>query len=84
MLIRVENLCKHYKTGNMHAKQQSVLEQLNFSIAQGQTLGLIGESGCGKSTLARTMLGLTPPSGGKIFLNEQEVLTQRGSLKKEF
>lgn len=84
MLIRVENLCKHYKTGNMHAKQQSVLEQLNFSITQGQTLGLIGESGCGKSTLARTMLGLTPPSGGKIFLNEQEVLTQRGSLKKEF
>lgn len=84
MLIRVENLCKHYKTGNMHLEQQSVLEQLNFSIAQSQTLGLIGESGCGKSTLARTMLGLTPPSGGKIFLNDQDVLTKRGSLKKEF
>lgn len=84
MLIRVENLCKHYKTGNMHLEQQSVLEQLNFSISRGQTLGLIGESGCGKSTLARTMLGLTPPSGGKIFLNDQEVLTKRGSLKKEF
>lgn len=59
MLIRVENLCKHYKTGNMHSEQQSVLEQLNFTITHGQTLGLIGESGCGKSTLARTMLGLT-------------------------
>ncbi|KAF5082710.1 Oligopeptide transport ATP-binding protein OppF [anaerobic digester metagenome] len=84
MLIRVENLSKHYKSGNMDGKQQSVLEQLNFSISRGQTLGLIGESGCGKSTLARTMLGLTPPSGGKIFLNDQEVLTKRGSLKKEF
>lgn len=84
MLIRVENLCKQYQSGNMDGKQQPVLERLNFSIAQGQTLGLIGESGCGKSTLARTMLGLTPPSGGKIFFHDQEVLTARGRLRKEF
>jgi ABC-type oligopeptide transport system ATPase subunit len=84
MLIRVDRLQKNYKTGIINPRVYCVVENASFTVSSGETLGLIGESGCGKSTLARTMLGLTPPSGGKVFLNEKEVLKKTGKIKKEF
>jgi ABC-type oligopeptide transport system ATPase subunit len=39
---------------------------VSFAIAQGETLGLVGESGCGKSTIGRTILRLTEPTSGTI------------------
>ena len=45
------------------------VDGVDFSIAEGETLGLVGESGCGKSTVARTVLRLVEPTAGSITLN---------------
>jgi peptide/nickel transport system ATP-binding protein len=53
-----------HKTDKIYA-----VDDLNFSINRGETLGLIGESGCGKSTTARMILGLLPSDSGSVFVN---------------
>ena len=42
------------------------VDDVSFELADGRSLGIVGESGCGKSTLARMLLGLLPPSGGHV------------------
>ncbi len=49
------------------------VDSLSLSIAQGESLGLVGESGCGKSTLARALLGLTPIRAGTVSLMGQRI-----------
>jgi peptide/nickel transport system ATP-binding protein len=69
-VIEVSDLSKYYKTqrGMLHA-----VEGVNFSIREGQTLGVVGESGCGKSTLGRTVLGLLDATGGKIVYEGTDI-----------
>jgi peptide/nickel transport system ATP-binding protein len=45
------------------------VDGVSFSIGKGETLGLVGESGCGKSTVARMIVGLYPPSRGRIVFD---------------
>jgi len=45
------------------------VDKVSFSIRKGDTLGLVGESGCGKSTVARMIVGLYPPSRGRIVFD---------------
>ena len=49
------------------------VDGVSFAIAEGETLGLVGESGCGKSTVARTVLRLIEPTGGSIRLGGREI-----------
>jgi peptide/nickel transport system ATP-binding protein len=44
------------------------VDEVTFSIKRGETVGLVGESGCGKTTVGRTMMMLTPPTSGYVFL----------------
>jgi len=61
--LEVHNLCVDYitPTGLLRA-----VDEVSFSIARGETLGLVGESGCGKTTVARTLMGLESPTSGDI------------------
>jgi peptide/nickel transport system ATP-binding protein len=45
------------------------VDDVSFAIRKGETLGLVGESGCGKSTVARMIVGLYPPSRGRIVFD---------------
>ena len=57
------------------AGQVHAVDGVSFSIAQGETLGLVGESGCGKSTVGRTILRLIKPTQGRILLAGQDITT---------
>lgn len=85
-LMQVENLVKEYPraaTGALFAKLMGKAEPekpafravdgISFSIARGETLGLVGESGCGKSTTSMMVTRLIDPSGGKIVFDGTDI-----------
>ncbi|MDV2857172.1 MULTISPECIES: ABC transporter ATP-binding protein [Oceanimonas] len=62
-LLEVDNLAVSFTT---EAGRFRVVDDVSFSLAPGQTLGLVGESGCGKSVTALSLLGLLPQPAGKV------------------
>jgi peptide/nickel transport system ATP-binding protein/oligopeptide transport system ATP-binding protein len=76
-VLEVTDLRKHFvvRKGLLRRRvgQVFAVDGVSFSIAPGETLGLVGESGCGKSTVARTVMRLIEPSGGSIRLGGTEV-----------
>jgi peptide/nickel transport system ATP-binding protein len=49
------------------------VDDVSFTVAKGEIVGLVGESGCGKTTLGRTLLQLVKPNSGKIILNNTDI-----------
>ncbi|MBS1301473.1 amino acid ABC transporter ATP-binding protein [Loktanella sp. SALINAS62] len=50
-----------------------VLKGVSFSIEKGQVVALVGPSGSGKSTVLRTLVGLTPATGGNVMINDDRI-----------
>lgn len=65
-MIELKNVCQ--KFGN-----RTVLRNINLKIESGETIALIGGSGSGKSTLLRLMIGLTQPTSGEIWIDDEEI-----------
>jgi peptide/nickel transport system ATP-binding protein len=78
-VLEVKNLSVHFPVKkNLFGKALGFLkavDDVSFTVQQGDIIGLVGESGCGKTTLGRTILQLIKPSSGKILLEGKD-LTQ--------
>ncbi len=85
-LLQVRNLKKYFpvKTGVLQRVSDHVLavDDVSFSVRNGETLGLVGESGCGKTTIGRTILRLTEPTAGDIKFDDKDLLKLKGEELK--
>ncbi len=69
-LLEVKNLKKYFSVNRGMLK---AVDDVSFSIARGETLGLVGESGCGKTTVGRTIVRLYNPTGGEILFEDVNI-----------
>jgi peptide/nickel transport system ATP-binding protein/oligopeptide transport system ATP-binding protein len=81
-LIEVKSLVKYFPVrGGLLQRVVAwvqAVDNVNFAIREGETLGLVGESGCGKTTVGRTMLRLIEPTGGAVLFDGQDVFKLQG------
>src|SRR5689334_17904889 len=76
-LLEVKNLKVHFpvKAGLFSRVRETVkaVDDVSFTIAPGETLGLVGESGCGKTTLGRAIVRLINPTAGNVLFEGEDL-----------
>lgn len=87
-LLEVRNLKKYFSIQGGLLKKVvgyvKAVDDVSFSVRQGETLGIVGESGCGKSTTGRTILRLLEPTGGQVFFDGVDLAKlNREALRKK-
>ena len=81
-LIKVDHLKEYFKIsgkGMLHA-----VDDVNFEIYEGETLGLVGESGCGKSTVGNVIMRLLQQTDGKLYLEGENVFEASKEKKNDY
>ena len=78
-LLEVKNLKKYFqiKKQGLFDKGASIkaVDDISFTIGEGETLGMVGESGSGKTTLVRAILGMVPRDRGTVRLGDDAIPT---------
>lgn len=80
-LVELQQISKHFKVSEGILK---AVNNVNFDIYKGETLGLVGESGCGKSTLGKVLMGIYPPTTGKILYHGKKDIEIKKSTHFEY
>ncbi|MDO9557480.1 MAG: ABC transporter ATP-binding protein [Coriobacteriia bacterium] len=88
-LLRVSHLKKYFPveqgllTSRLSRRVKAV-DDVSFSVNEGETLGLVGESGCGKSTTGRCIIRLLEPTDGTVEFADQDIAKLHGRSLKAF
>lgn len=89
-ILKIQNVSKtYYSNAGLFTKKREVaaVNNVSFSVFEGETIGLVGESGCGKSTLGKTLLQLEKATSGSIFYRGRDLTRLSASevrkLRKE-
>ncbi len=74
-VLEVRHLSKTFweKDGLLRRAGNRAVQDVGFTIAAGETFGIVGESGCGKSTVARLVMGLEKPDAGEVLFHGQRI-----------
>ena len=80
-LLRLEHVSKQF---SLRSKRFFAVEDVSLTIAKGETLGIVGESGCGKSTLARLIMGVFPPTSGRVLFHGEELRLSSAKRRAAF
>ncbi|WP_396021687.1 ATP-binding cassette domain-containing protein [Bacillus cereus group sp. BfR-BA-01380] len=75
-IIKTKDLTKKYKN-------QTLVDQLNMEVKQGEIYGFLGPNGAGKTTTIRMLLGLIRPTNGEVKIFNQELNQNRMSILKK-
>ncbi|MBO3799150.1 MAG: ABC transporter ATP-binding protein [Thermoproteota archaeon] len=80
-IVRVENLKKYFPVEKSFLEKLltrtrgfiRAVDDITFSVLRGEVFTLAGESGCGKTTTGKIILGLVPPTSGRVFFRDREI-----------
>jgi peptide/nickel transport system ATP-binding protein len=85
--VRIDGLARYFDVSapwlvrKIEGRPKQILQAvdgIDIAIAKGETFSLVGESGCGKSTVARLVVGLYPPTAGRIVFDGHDMAQKRG------
>ncbi len=82
-VLRVEHLTKTFAAhgGGLFRRRPPVraVDDVSFTLAKGETVGIVGESGSGRSTVARCLMRLTDPDAGRVLIGDVDVTALKGA-----
>ncbi len=79
-ILETENLT--YLYGAKTARKVTAVDQVSFSVEEGEVIGIIGQTGSGKSTLIQLLNGLLRPAGGRVLLHGKDIWAEPKKIRR--